>query len=102
MRGNENNKHRPDGDEFNGSGKIGGYALVNLTTSLTLGGGWELFAKVTNVFDREVATAGALGENSFTGNGNQLQDAVTEQFVGPNAPRAGWIGLRLRFAGIGE
>jgi outer membrane receptor protein involved in Fe transport len=102
VRGNENNKHRPDGDEFNGSGKIGGYALVNLTTSLTLGGGWELFAKVTNVFDREVATAGALGENSFTGNGNELQAAVTEQFVGPNAPRAGWIGLRLRFAGIGE
>lgn len=102
VRGNENNQHRPDGDEFNGKGKIGGYALVNLTTSLTLGGGWELFAKVTNVFDREVATAGALGENSFTGNGNELQSAVTEQFVGPNAPRAGWIGLRLRFAGIGE
>ncbi|MDO9314718.1 MAG: TonB-dependent receptor [Burkholderiaceae bacterium] len=102
VRGNENNKHQPDGEEFNGKGKIGGYALVNLTTSVTLGGGWELFAKVTNVFDREVATAGALGENSFTGNGNELQAAVAEQFVGPNAPRAGWIGLRLRFAGIGE
>lgn len=102
VRGNENNKHQPDGNDFNGKGKIGGYALVNLTTSLNLGSGWELFAKVTNVFDREVATAGALGENSFTGNGSELQAAVSDQFVGPNAPRAGWIGLRLRFAGIGE
>jgi outer membrane receptor protein involved in Fe transport len=102
VRGNENNQHRPDGVDFNGSGKIGGYALVNLTTNLTLGRGWEVFAKVTNVFDRDVATAGALGENSFTGNGNELQAAVAEQFTAPSAPRAAWIGVRLRFTGLGE
>ena len=102
VRGNENNRHRPDGVDFNGSGKLGGFALVNLTTTLELGGGWELFGKVTNVFDRKAATAGALGENSFTGSGNALQAAVAEQFVGPNAPRAAWVGVRLRFEGIGE
>lgn len=101
VRGNENNQHRPDGVDFNGSGKVGGYALVNLNTSVSLGRGWELFARVTNVFDRKVASAGALGENSFTGNGNQLQAAVTDQFIGPNAPRAGWIGLRLKFDAFG-
>ncbi|MBX9715080.1 MAG: TonB-dependent receptor, partial [Burkholderiaceae bacterium] len=102
VRGNENNAHQPDGVDFNGSGKIGGYAVLNLTTSLEVGRGWELFAKVTNVFDRQYATAGSLATNSFTGNGNQLRAPVTEQFSGPSAPRAAWIGARLRFDAFGE
>ncbi|MDL2337089.1 MAG: TonB-dependent receptor [Pseudomonadota bacterium] len=102
VRGNENNAHKPDGVDFNGSGRIGGYALLNLTTNLQLGRGWELFAKVTNVLDRHYATAGALGENAFTGNGNELRSPVTEQFTGPSAPRAAWVGVRLRFDALGE
>jgi len=95
-RGNENNAHRPDGDEFNGAGRIGGYALLNLTASWKPVAGWELFAKVANVFDRRYASAGLLGENAFDAAGN-LQapgDWRTEQFVGPGAPRAIWLGLR--------
>ena len=97
VRGNENNAHQPDGDEFNGAGRIGGFAVLNLTTNWKFAPGWELFAKVTNVFDRRYASAGMLGESAFDARGTLLAPADwrTEQFVGPGAPRAAWVGLRL-------
>jgi len=101
VRGNENNAHQPDGDAFNGQGRIGGYAVLNLTTTWQFAPGWELFAKLSNVFDRRYASAGALGENAFDGQGALLAPADwrTEQFVGPGAPRAAWVGLRLSLGG---
>jgi iron complex outermembrane receptor protein len=99
VRGNENNAHQPDGDEFSGSGKLGGYALVDLTASWKPAAKLELFAKLSNAFDRRVASAGMLGENAFDANG-ALQapaDWRQAQFVGPGAPRAAWIGARLQF-----
>lgn len=101
VRGNENNAHQPDGDEFNGSGRLGGYAVLNLTAGWKFAPGWELFAKVSNVFDRRYASAGTLGENAFDASGQLLAPADwrTEQFVGPGAPRAGWIGLRWSLGG---
>jgi outer membrane receptor protein involved in Fe transport len=96
VRGNENNAHQADGDEFNGAGRIGGFALLNLSTSWKFARGWELFGKVTNVFDRKYASAGLLGENAFGRAGALLAPADWrhEQFVGPGAPRAAWVGLR--------
>jgi len=95
-RGNENNAHRADGGDFNGAGRIGGYALLNLTTSWQFARGWELFGKVSNVFDRKYASAARLGENAFgpTGALQAPADWRNEQFVGPGAPRAVWLGLR--------
>lgn len=96
VRGNENNAHQPDGEEFNGRGRIGGYAVLNLTTTWNFAPGWELFGKVNNVFDRRYASSGLLGENAFDGRG-ALQapaDWRNEQFVGPGAPRGVWVGLR--------
>jgi len=100
-RGNENNDHRPDGDEFNGAGRIGGYALLNLTASWKFVPGWELFAKVSNVFDRRHASAATLGESAFDASGQLLPPADwrTEQFNGPGAPRALWLGLRWSLDG---
>lgn len=99
VRGNENNAHRPDGATFSGSGKLSGYALLDLYTTYDLGGAWQLFARLSNVFDRGYSTAGQLGRNSFDASGAFEQDPANwrnEQFVGPGAPRAGWIGVRYR------
>ena len=99
VRGNENNRHQPDGAGFNGSGRIGAYAVLDLTGSWRFGDHVELFAKVANVFDRRYASAGLLGRNAFDGTG-ALQapaDWRNEQFAGPGAPRAAWAGLRLAF-----
>ncbi|MGD9835618.1 MAG: TonB-dependent receptor, partial [Piscinibacter sp.] len=99
VRGNENNQHQPDGVDFNGAGRIGGFAVVDLTGSWKFGRNVELFGKVANVFDRRYATAGLLGENAFDAAG-ALQapaDWRAEQFVGPGAPRAAWVGVRMSF-----
>lgn len=99
VRGNENNAHRPDGEEFSGSGKVAAYALLDLTASWKLGGRFELFGKLSNVFDRRYASAGMLGENAFDANGvlQAPADWGQEQFYGPGAPRAAWIGVRVQF-----
>lgn len=99
VRGNENNRHQPDGVDFNGAGRIGGFAVVDLTGSWKFGSNFELFGKVANLFDRRYATAGLLGENAFDAAG-ALQapaDWRAEQFIGPSAPRAAWVGLRMSF-----
>lgn len=99
VRGNENNAHQPDGDKFHGSGRVGGHAVLNLTTQWKLGNNWELFGKVNNVFNRRYANAGALGESAF-GPGGVLRapdDWQDEQFVGAGAPRGVWVGARLQF-----
>jgi iron complex outermembrane receptor protein len=99
VRGNENNAHRPDGEEFNGSGRIGGFAVVDLTAGWKLGGGIELIGRITNLFDRRYGTAGLLGENAFDEQRQLMApgDWRAEQFVGPGAPRAGWLGVRMAF-----
>ncbi|HSW06978.1 TonB-dependent receptor [Aquabacterium sp.] len=99
LRGNENNAHQADGDEFFGAGRIGGFAVLDLTGSWQLGSGVELFAKLSNAFNRRYASAGLLGENAFDAGGT-LQapdDWRHERFLAPGAPRALWLGARLRF-----
>lgn len=110
LRGNENNQHRAgtatdvNGEErtFLDAGKASGYAVVNLNTRYDLGGGWEVFGKVSNLFDRKYFTGGALAENPFDAS-NQFQadpdDWTREAFLAPGAPRAGWVGVRYRFGG---
>ncbi|HPH06834.1 MAG TPA: TonB-dependent receptor [Methylotenera sp.] len=108
VRGNENNKHRAvdaansvDGNDYAGKGKVSGYAILNLDTRYKFGeSGWQLFAKATNVFDREYYTSGLLGENMFVGAGNTFAtdaESKKELFLAPGAPQAAWIGLRYDF-----
>jgi outer membrane receptor protein involved in Fe transport len=97
VRGNENNAHRADGGSFSGSGKVAGYALLDLYARYDLGASWQLFAKVSNVLNKDYASAGQLARASFDAQGRFIADRDdwrSEQFVGPGAPRAGWIGLR--------
>jgi len=99
VRGNENHAQQPDGVDFFGSGRTAGFAVLDLTTGWTFRPGWELFGKLSNVFDRKYATGGLLGRNAFDANGavQAPADWKHEQFVAPGAPRAGWIGLRVSF-----
>ena len=109
VRGNENNQHQSGTTTdalgnvrtFEGPGKIGGYAILNLNAEAKLGGGWQMFAKVNNVFDRRYATAGALAESPFVGGSFQADpdDWRRQTFVAPGAPRAAWVGVRYVFGG---
>ncbi|HLO63224.1 MAG TPA: TonB-dependent receptor [Azonexus sp.] len=109
VRGNENNQHRSgtytdalgNTRTFDGPGKVGGYAILNLNAEAKLGGGWQLFTKINNVFDRRYATAGALAENPFLSGSFQADpsDWHRQTFVAPGAPRAAWLGVRYVFGG---
>jgi len=64
------------------------------------GNGWQFFAKLNNVFDREYNNAGLLGEHRFDASTGQFTgNEVTPAFYAPGAPRAGWFGLRYAFGG---
>ena len=91
--GNENNDHQGDGS------KVAGYTVVNLDTRYRFGNtGWQLFAKVNNVFNRKYHTGGMLGETFFTANGTFMGgDDAFSALVAPGASRAGWIGVRYEF-----
>ena len=94
-RGNENNQYDGDG------AKISGYLVMNLDTRYRLGNsGWQFFAKVNNVFDREYNNGGLLGEHRFDAStGAFTGNEVTPAFYAPGAPRAGWFGFRYEFGG---
>jgi iron complex outermembrane recepter protein len=79
------------GDENNQdiNGKVPGYAVVNLDTHYSINENWRVFAKLNNVFDKDYATFGQLGNNIYTG--------IDEQFRTPSAPRAAWIGVTFDF-----
>jgi outer membrane receptor protein involved in Fe transport len=74
---------------------------LNLNGNYRLGGGWTLFGRIDNVFDKRYASGGALAENPFVGPGNAFaadpDEWRSEQFVAPGAPRAGWVGVRYRW-----
>ena len=86
------------GDENNSDarGRVPGYSVLNLDTRYTLQKGWDVFARINNLFNREYANIGVLGQNAFTGPGNSFDGAnpVGEQFRGYGAPRGIWIGTR--------
>ncbi len=94
-RGNENNQYDGDG------AKISGYLVMNLDTRYHFGNsGWQFFAKVNNVFDREYNNGGLLGEHRFDAStGAFTGNEVTPAFYAPGAPRAGWFGFRYEFGG---
>jgi len=95
-RGNDNNRHQADGVNFLGPGEISGYALLNLNSVWKLEKNLQLFARISNVFDRRYATAGALRQNFFPGGSLAPAGSQTnETFYAPGAPRGIWVGIQL-------
>ncbi|MDE1947112.1 MAG: TonB-dependent receptor [Burkholderiales bacterium] len=92
-RGDENNR--------DANGPVPGFALLNLDAHYRFAPGWELFAKVDNVFDRVYSSFGVLGQNVFTGQGRSFDPTGAswrnEQFRSIGAPRGIWLGVSYRF-----
>ncbi len=106
-RGNENNRHEPDGEYYLGPGETPGYAIVNLAGTYRLTRWLQAIAQVNNLFDRRYYTAGQLGPLGFTDTGAFIArpfPAVNGEFpirqgtfFSPGAPLRVWAGARVMF-----
>lgn len=105
--GNENNANQAggvtnggEGDEVIGSGRIGGYAVVNLHTDYQVTPKINLFLRLINLFNRKYGTSGFLTDSGFNPDGTFREDPdddTNENFMAPAPPRAAWLGIRARF-----
>lgn len=106
-RGNENNRHQPDGRYYVAPGYAAGYAVTNFGSRYKIHPKAELFVQVNNLLNRRYNTAAQLGATGFTAEGNfvarpfpQIQGEyplLGSTFYAPGAPRAAWAGIRFRF-----
>ncbi|MET0291475.1 MAG: TonB-dependent receptor, partial [Steroidobacteraceae bacterium] len=110
-RGNENNEHEADGVYYLGSGRSGGYTVVNLGTEFRPTSQLTVFAQLNNALDRKYSTGAQLGSTGFNAAGN----FVARPFAGPivdgerpltgstfyaaGMPRSYWLGARYKFFG---
>lgn len=82
------------GDESNQLETLDGYATVNVRGSYTVTKQVELFARVTNLFDEDYENFGLIGEDP-----TEVIPTLTDdspRFLGAGAPRAGWVGVRIK------
>ena len=106
-RGNENNRHEPDGTYYLGEGTADGYGIVNLGARYALTAQLQLIAQVNNVFDQEYATGAQLGPAGFNEDGTfgaRPLPAINGEFplrhttfLAVGAPRRAWMGASFRF-----
>jgi outer membrane cobalamin receptor len=105
LHGNENNANQAggtngEGQYIMGSGRIGGYAVINLQGTYHVSPRFDVFARCANLLNREYATAGFLTTSTFNPNGTYRFDPAewtNENAVSPGAPFALWAGIRLTF-----
>jgi outer membrane receptor protein involved in Fe transport len=81
------------GDEGNLVEKVEGYTVLNLRAEYRVGDNARLFLNVNNVLDEEFETFGVFGEADEV-LGDEFEDS---RFLGPGAPRAAWLGIRVSF-----
>lgn len=89
------------GDESNQLATVDGYTVFNLRASYDVTNSVQLFANVQNLFNKDYENFGLLGEDP-----NELEEAGvlapfplandSARFLGAGAPRAGFVGLRIR------
>ena len=91
LRGNEGN----DRDDNGYLDPAGGYAVVNLRANYRVNDNLRLFARVTNLFDEDYESFGLLGEEPDEVAVEEFEDYESPRFVGPGAPRAGFVGVKL-------
>jgi outer membrane receptor protein involved in Fe transport len=108
-RGNENNRHQPDGVYYLGQGKTAGYVVFNFGGEFRPLRPIALFFQVRNLFDKDYASAAQLGQTAFDGAGNFVarpfagpviggeRPLLSSTFYSPGAPRSIEVGARFRF-----
>ncbi len=82
--GNENNADP--------TGRVPGYAVVDLDAEYRIGKALKLSVNVDNLFDQTYATYGLSGTNS-------IYSLAAEQFRTPAAPRGVWLKITYAFGG---
>jgi outer membrane receptor protein involved in Fe transport len=105
LHGNENNANQAGGTNgegayVSGSGWISGYTVVNLQSTYHVTKRAEIFARLINLFDKRYATAGFLTSSSFNPNGSFIPNPnnwPNENAISPAAPRAIWVGMRVKW-----
>jgi outer membrane receptor protein involved in Fe transport len=103
LHGDENNANQAGqtnaaGQYIMGTGWIPGYAVVDLHGSYRIGKDLEVFARISNLLNRQYATAGFLTSNTFNPNGAfrfNPNDWTNENAISPSAPFGIWAGVRL-------
>jgi outer membrane receptor protein involved in Fe transport len=79
------------GDEGNLLEELDGYSVLNVRAEYRFGERTSVFASIDNLLDEQYETFGLFGEAA-----DVLGDEFDEPyFVGPGAPRAAWIGVRV-------
>ena len=91
LRGNEGNDRDPDGY----LNPVDGYAVVNLRASYNVTDNIRIFGRVTNLFDEDYESFGLLGEEPDEVAVEEFEDYESPRFVGPGAPRAAFVGIKL-------
>jgi outer membrane receptor protein involved in Fe transport len=89
-------------DANQGDLHIGGYVLLGLRASYRPAPAWEVFARVSNVFDRSHETFGAVAPDLFphgrlVAPHEEAGGVGHARFVAPGAPRAIVAGVRYSF-----
>jgi iron complex outermembrane recepter protein len=80
------------GDEANLLPQIPGYIVANLRADYVFTRWISAFVRVDNVFDAGYASFGVLGDPTAV-----FPTFTDPRSQGPGAPRAGWVGLDLRY-----
>ena len=83
------------GDESNQLDKLDGFAVVNIRGRYRFNENIELFARVDNLFDTDYENFGLLGEEPSEVDVPLFEDFSNPRFVGPGAPIAGFVGVKL-------
>ena len=91
LRGNEGNDR--DADGF--LDPVGGYAVVNLRANYQVNDNIQIFGRVTNLFDEDYESFGLLGEEPDEVAVEEFEDYESPRFLGPGAPRVGFVGIKL-------
>ena len=106
-RGNENNRHQPDGLVYLGPGRTKAYTLFNLCARWQIIEAVQIFGGIDNLFDRKYATAAQLGATGLDASGNFLArplpaingafPLISSTFYAPGAPRLFHGGVKVTF-----
>lgn len=83
------------GDESNQLEKTGAFAVLNLRGQYRLNDHLVFFAAVNNVLDAEYETFGLIGEEPGEVDVPAFSGFANPRFLGPGAPRAGFVGMKL-------
>jgi len=108
-RGNENNRHQPDGVYYLGPGSSPGFAVLDFDAEWRPQPWLRLYAELSNAFDKHYYTAAQLSATGFAASGAFVgrpfngpvidgdRPLVNSTFYSPGAPRAIWLGARIMF-----